>query len=156
MWGSGNDVLFIGQPSRTVRQLLTKLANKAGIPEFRYTDFCKTIVPSGRALLEEEAKHFFKHIKDEIAYVRPKLIILLGQVPSEQFGLDIGQSSQVEFMISDTKATVTDSFTVPVVSLPHPDSVLYKRISESDYIKHLQKAYELRKRQPESMDEQGE
>lgn len=159
MWGEGKKVMFIGQsPAATNlmkekdsafdRYFLSLLEKSEIDPKtICFTNFCKTSIPYGEKLSEEELSHCVDHLMSEIAEVKPEQIITMGSLAKEFIGLGFDEGVISEFNIVNKNDKIIDIIEVPIYAIKHPGAIKYGSLKETDFINSLNKAYHYGKKE---------
>lgn len=148
-FGAYYRILFIGsspaitsnksQGNSKFDKFFVELLAKVGIAkdDFYFTNLVKTSIPKGVIVTDEQSKHCFSHVLKEIAIVKPQLVVPLGTIAREPFGIR-WPDSFVKKSISGKR--------MMVYPIAHPGTLHYHPEREQDYLRKLTKIFQHYKR----------
>ncbi len=143
-FGQKNRIMFVGSsPAVTSNKskgesrfdyFFEALMQKVDITkkDYYFTNLVKTSIPAKVVLTEEQAKHCFSHLLKEILEVKPQLIVLLGKVPRDAFGILYPNKIVMKKFNSKTY-----THKAIVYAAAHPGMLHYKPDLEANYLKNL-------------------
>lgn len=151
--GHCNKIMFVGNSPSVLSNkrnkfssfdiYFSKLLAKVELTskDYYFTNLCKTSIPPGVILTEDQVKHCLSHLNKEIIAVKPQIVVLLGKQVRDAFNINWPGSVNVKIVSAAGEKHKTVFYT-----LPHPGFLKYFPDEEERYLQNLKKIFKVYKR----------